>query len=60
MLQVLLKNKKEVVMFLNKNKVFKKSSEEEKFNEEDIDYLLDEDEISLEEAGFMHGYHIVS
>jgi len=28
--------------------------------EEDIDYLLDEDEISLEEAGFMHGYHIVS
>ena len=47
-------------MFLNKNKVFKKSSEEEKFNEEDIDYLLDEDEIILEEAGFMHGYHIVS
>lgn len=29
----------------------------EYFNEDQIEALLDDDEISLEEAGFMHGYN---
>ena len=47
-----------MVIFYQKNNKKRIEQEDTTYDEEQIEYLLDEDEISIEEAGFMQGYNL--